>query len=111
LGFADLLPYTIETDSKKVKVTLGSAEELFKICPNLKSAKRIGLMGQKVVNAFVKDFDHLKKWKVQKFSSEDHFGKMGEIYIDGNWIEIYAMPFPVNNSIRDKHHIYRRLKS
>lgn len=107
LGFADLLPFISETDSKKVKVENGSAKNLFEAMDNLKSAKRIALLGQKVVDSFAKDFD-LKKWEdLDVKNGVRFFGKIGEIKMDNNnSIEVFAMPFPVNNSIANKHEIY-----
>jgi hypothetical protein len=104
IGFADLLPLVYETDSKKVKPEKGSAIKLLKEVPNICKAKKIGLLGQKVVDAFAKDYD-LKKWAELKQNGKTQFGKIGDI---GN-IEIYAMPFPINNNIAEKHKFYKML--
>ncbi len=111
LGFADLLPLIDETDSKKVKVPKGSVEELFRATPNLKNAKRIALLGQKVVDAFSKEYEsNLNKWdSIDKVGDKKQFGSIGKIEIEGNEIEVFAMPFPVNNSIEKKHEFYSKL--
>lgn len=115
LGFADLLPLIDETDSKKVKVPKGSAKELFETTPNLKSAKRIALLGQKVVDAFYKEYglnikNGIKNWGgLTKVGDKKQFGSIGEIEIEGKKIEVFAMPFPVNNSIEKKHEFYSKL--
>lgn len=109
LGFADLLPLIDETDSRKVNVPKGSAKELFETTPNLKNAKRIALLGQKVVDAFAKEYG-LNNWKsLPKVGDKKQFGAIGEIEIEGMKIEIFAMPFPVNNSIEKKHEYYSKL--
>ena len=106
LGFADLLPLVSETDSKKVKVEKGSAKKILETMENLKDAKRIALLGQKVVDSFAKDYN-LKKWKeIEMSNGVKDFGIIGKIEIDSNTIEVYAMPFPVNNSIANKHKYY-----
>ncbi len=106
IGFADLLPLVYETDSKKVKPEIGSAIKLLKKVPSICKAKKIGLLGQKVVDAFVNDYPQLKKWKDLKLiNGERQFGKIGDILN----IEIYAMPFPVNNKIPQKHNFYKML--
>lgn len=105
IGFADLLPLVYETDSKKVKPEKGSAVKLLEEVPSIYKAKKIGLLGKKVVDAFAKDYD-LKKWPKLKKDGKTRFGKIGKI---GN-IEVYAMPFPVNNNISEKHNIYKLLK-
>jgi hypothetical protein len=106
IGFADLLPLIFETDSSKVKVPKGAAIQLLKDVPNINKAHKIGLMGQKVVDAFAKDFG-LKRWsKLEVINHVRQFGKIGDI----GKIEIYAMPFPINNNIAEKYKIYRMLK-
>lgn len=106
LGFADLLPLVSETDSKKVKVEKGSAKKLLETIDNLKDAKRIALLGQKVVDSFAKDYN-LMKWKdLEMTNGVKDFGCIGEIKEYKNSIQVYAMPFPVNNSIANKHEYY-----
>jgi hypothetical protein len=107
IGFADLLPLVYETDSKKVKPEKGSAIKLLKEVSSICKAKKIGLLGQKVVDAFANDYCKLTKWKdIKVINGERQFGKIGNI----DNIEIYAMPFPVNNKIPQKHHIYKMLQ-
>jgi len=110
LGFADLLPLIDETDSKKVKVHFGVARKLINSSPNLKHAKRIALLGQKVVDSFANEYG-LTKWdKIQKDEDgKKQFGFIGEITNEKNNIRVYAMPFPVNNSIANKHKFYKKL--
>ena len=99
------MPLIYETDSKKVKPEIGSASQLLKEVPSICKAKKIGLLGQKVVDAFAKDFG-LKSWsKLKVINGLRQFGKIGDI---AN-IEIYAMPFPVNNKIPQKHNYYKML--
>jgi len=105
IGFADLLPLIHETDSKKVKPEKGSAIKLLEDVPNICKAKKIGLLGQKVVDAFAEDYK-LTKWsKIEVIAGEKQFGKIGLI----GQIEIFAMPFPVNNKIANKHNFYKLL--
>lgn len=109
IGFTDLLP-VIETDSKKVIVPPEAASFLIETAPNLKYAKRIALLGQKVVNSFSKDYAGLKSWEViKRESNQNRFGEIGEIRIEDNIIEIYAMPFPINNNIKNKEVYYSKL--
>lgn len=108
IGFTDLLP-VIETDSKKVIVPLDAARFLIETAPNLKYAKCIALLGQKVVNSFSKDYG-LMSWEVlKKENNQNRFGRIGKITIGDNTIEIYAMPFPVNNNIKNKEVYYSKL--
>ena len=110
LGFADLLPLIVETNSKKVVVPVGSSIKLLENTPNLKNAKRIALMGQKVVDAFAMDFPNLKNWKeMGKSIGKRHFGNIGTINTGNSYVEIFAMPFPINNNLADKHEIYMQL--
>lgn len=110
LGFADLLPLIKETDSKKVKVHFNAAKELFDSSPNLRHAKRIALLGQKVVDSFAKEYDLIKWNKIETGADgKKQFGFIGKITIDNKNIEVYAMPFPVNNSIANKHEFYKKL--
>ena len=109
LGFADLLPLVTETNSKKVKVKKGAAREFLINTPNISESKKIALLGEKVVNAFARDFPNLRQWDSIKIDSDDKFGKMGSIAIGNKCIEIFAMPFPINNCIPEKHNIYKRL--
>jgi hypothetical protein len=110
LGFADLLPFVDETNSRKVKVHKNAAKVLFEQNPNLKNAKKIALLGQKVVDGFALVFTNLKKWKdIEIIENKKQFGKIGSIEINNNSIEVYAMPFPINNSIPDKSDIYKKL--
>ena len=106
IGFADLLPLTFETDSTKVNAPKGSAIKLFNEVPNIVKAQKIGLMGEKVVNAFARDFG-LKSWsKLEVIKGLSQFGKIGDI----GKIEIYGMPFPINNNIAEKHLFYKMLQ-
>ena len=66
-------------------------------------------MGQKVVDAFAKDFSKgtILKWKDEKAK----YGScIGTIEIDNCTAAVYKVPFPVNNNIEDRH-LYYRLKS
>jgi hypothetical protein len=109
LGFADLLPLITETDSKKLIVPQNSAKKLFNSTANLKNSKKIALLGQKVVDSFAKDYE-LTSWrKIRVNGGKRQFGKIGVIEIEKKEIEIFAMPFPVNNSIKNKHEIYSTL--
>lgn len=110
IGFADLLPLIYETDSNKVKVPKGCAKKLFNEVPNIAKAQKIGLMGEKVVKAFARDFAReygLKSWSklevVGKIRQFDSIGKIGDT-------EIFAMPFPVNSNIPNKHEFYKKLR-
>jgi len=107
-GFADLLPLVSEKFSKKVNIPLGSTIDLFKSSPNLQNAKKIVLMGQKVVDGFAQDYKSLKKWRDMPLNSNGSksYGHIGNIVVNGNVIQVYAMPFPVNNNIKNKHIIY-----
>jgi len=110
LGFADLLPLLIETDSRNVTVEAGTANHLIKRHLKRNRVKKIALMGQKVVDGFNQDFPHLLSWNAIPIAAgEKDFGLIGKINLSGHSIDVYAMPFPVNNSIRDKHIYYQRL--
>jgi hypothetical protein len=110
IGIADLLPFVVETDSKKVKTKKGDAEELFKLNPQLRSAQKIVLLGQKVVDGFRKYFPHLKSWAELKNSNgERDFGCIGSIKMGSHEIKVYGMPFPSTNNIPDKHTIYSKI--
>jgi len=111
VGFADLLPLIIETDSKKVKVPRNAARDMLEKSKYLKDAKRLALLGQDVVDSFAKDFNNLKKWReIPLKNGERQFGLIGTIELAGNEIEVFAMPFPVNNSsVKDKHRFYQIL--
>ncbi len=105
IGFADLLPLVVETDSQKVKPQKGSAKQLLEEVPSISKARKIGLLGQKVVDAFATDFN-LTKWsELAVIQGQRQFGKIGTI---GD-IEIFALPFPVNNNIPNKHIFYKLL--
>jgi hypothetical protein len=108
-GFADLLPLISEKFSTKVVVPLGAAKDLFKTATNLKNSKKIILMGQKVVDGFAQDYKSLTKWNdipLTKSGTKD-FGHIGDIVIENNPIKVFAMPFPVNNNVKDKHDLYK----
>jgi hypothetical protein len=107
IGIADLLPLTIESDSKKVKVNHGDANKLFEFDPQLKTAKKIVLLGQKVVDGFRKDFPHLKSWADLRKSTAG--GYIGSIFMGSHEIKVYSMPFPSTNNIPDKHTIYAKI--
>ena len=110
LGFADLLPLIEETDSKKVKVPFDAAKKLFDSSPNLRHAERIALLGQKVVDSFAKEYNLIKWDKIKKgVDGKKQFGEIGKITIEKKTIKVYAMPFPVNNSIANKHEFYKTL--
>lgn len=115
VGFADLLPLESCTNSKNVKVPKDAAVRLFQSgdqneIPNLKYTKKIALLGQKVVNAFAKDFNSLKKWEdLEVIDGVKQFGSIGIIEVGGNKIEVFAFPFPVNTSIPNKHEIYKKI--
>jgi hypothetical protein len=109
LGFADLLPFVTETDSKKVIVAKGTAIDFLINTPNIRDSRKIALLGKKVADAFVRDFPNLLSWEAIKIDSNDKYGKIGTITIESNCIEVFAMPFPINNSIPEKYKIYKRL--
>jgi hypothetical protein len=110
LGFADLLPFVIETDSSNVSVPKGSASLLVKRHIQINKVKKIALMGQKVVDGFCLDYPDLLSWNaIPVVGGEKDYGHIGKIIYGEKSIDVYAMPFPVNNSIRDKHIYYTRL--
>jgi hypothetical protein len=107
VGFADLLPLESETDSKKVKIPLNVAHNFIHNSQNIRTAEKLVLMGQKVANAFAKQYG-LTKWEnLPIVDGVKQFGSIGTIAMDGQKIEIIAVPFPVNNSIKDKPAIYK----
>ena len=109
-GFADLLPKVSETDSNKVKIPKDAVNDLLKTTPHLKDTKKIALMGQKVVDAFARNFEGIKKWKnIPVIDGKRQFGCIGSIIFDGRKIELFAMPFPVNNNVKNKHEYYASL--
>ncbi|MGZ2369505.1 uracil-DNA glycosylase family protein [Ancylomarina sp. YFZ004] len=111
VGFADLLPHIDETDSSKVKVEIGYAKQLAGKLAKHKT-KKVALLGQKVVDAFAREYPNLKNWRAIKTKDgKKKFGVIGSIKVDGHEMELWAMPFPVNNSIKNKHNDYRRLLS
>lgn len=71
--------------------------------------KKIALLGEKVVNAFAKEFNLINWDDMKKKGSQNRFSEIGEITINNNKIKIFAMPFPINNSIKDKHEYYKKL--
>lgn len=103
LGIADLKPDIFETDSRKVKVIKGDAALLASDLAK-KKTKKIALMGQKVVDAFAKDFPNLRNW-----SNKRDYGKIGEIDIEGHVMEVFALPFPVNNNVSNKPEYFKKL--
>ena len=110
LGFADLLPLITETDSKKVQIPDDAVCKLLKNTPHLKDTKRIALLGQKVVDSFARAHKGLIKWQnIPIIEGKRQFGKIGKIYIEEKEIELFAMPFPVNNNIENKHKYYNSL--
>ncbi len=112
LGFADLLPFLIETNSKKVKVPKDSARDLMENTPNLQKAKRIALLGKKVIDGFASDYNGLKMWKdIDVIDGVKQFGSIGTIRLGTHVIELFAMPFPVNNNIQNKHIFYQMLRN
>jgi len=109
VGFADLLPHIDETDSSKVKVEIGYARNLVKTLAVHKT-KKVALMGQKVVDGFSKEYPKIKRWnQLEKMDNKKQYGKIGEINFEGHKMEIYAMPFPVNTNIPNKHLAYNKL--
>jgi hypothetical protein len=112
IGIADLLPHIIETNSKNVKIPKGSATELFDSEPNLQNAQKIVLLGKKVTKGFSNDFPQLdNRDSLTNSKGIKDFGSIGTIEINGNKIEVYSMPFPVNNNIPNKHDIYKGIIS
>jgi len=107
VGFADLLPLEDETDSSKVKIPAGAARHFIHHTQNIRTAKKLVLMGQKVVDTFAKEYG-LTRWENLTIADGvKKYGPIGSIVIDGHVIEMIAVPFPVNNSIADKHAIYK----
>jgi len=102
----DLLPHIIETDSKLVNPTINDVHVFIEEI-KLNTPKIIGLMGQKVVDAFHKAYPELKSWDQMK----GEFGQMGVLDIDGILVPVFKLPFPVNNSIPNKHEHYKLLKN
>ena len=110
IGIADLLPFVVETDSKKVNVKKHNAMNLFEINPQLKTAKKLVLLGEKVVNGFHSDFPTLTKWRDIKIVNDIRdYGEIGTITVDNMSIKCYAMPFPTNNNIPEKPKFYSRI--
>ncbi len=110
IGIADLLPNIVETDSKKVKVEKHKVKELFDLNPQLKKAKKIVLLGEKVVNSFNSYFLTLKKWhEIKIIDGIRDYGDIGNIRIENQEIKCYAMPFPTNNNIPEKPKFYSRI--
>lgn len=113
LGFADLLPFTVETDSRNVHIPTNAVSDFFALNPHAKDVKRMGLMGEKVVNAFAHALN-LKTWNalpINPATGEKSFGKIGEISFRQNheYCVFYALPFPVNTAIKEKHIYYKLL--
>jgi hypothetical protein len=110
LGFADLLPLVIETDSRNVNVTAGTANIFVKSHLQRNKVKKIALMGQKVVDGFCQDYPDLMSWNaIPMLNGEKDYGYIGNITFKNEIIRVYAMPFPVNNNISNKHIFYNRL--
>jgi hypothetical protein len=109
MGFADLVEDCYEKNSKNVKILKGTAIHLAENLIRNHHAKKIVLMGQKVVDAFAKDFPKgtILKWKNEK---AQYGSCIGTIEIDNCTAAVYKVPFPVNNNIEDRH-LYYRLKS
>lgn len=109
LGFADLLPFVKEKNSNKVKVHENAAKELVDVL-EIKEVKKIALLGQKVVDSFAREYEGIKSWsQIEIVNGLRQFGKIGEISLKMNTIEVFAVPFPVNNSIKDKYIYYENL--
>lgn len=110
IGIADLLPTVVETNSSKVNVPKGSAKRLFTDHPPLNEAKKIVLLGQKVVEGFRSDYPHLTSWdRIPVINGVKDFGKIGEIKVGDHIIEVFAMPFPNGNNIPNKKDFYKKV--
>lgn len=109
IGIADMMHDVIETDSRKVKPPKGTAENFVLTELAGKKPRRIALMGHKVVDAFAADYD-LPKWRdIKTINGVKQYGRIGEIVVGDHIIEVFAVPFPINNNIKDKHEIYKKL--
>jgi hypothetical protein len=110
IGIADMLHDVIETNSREVKPDKGTAENFVRTELAGKKPKRIALLGHKVVDAFAADYN-LAKWRdIETINGVKQYGKIGIIIIGGHVIEVFAVPFPINNNIKDKHLIYKKLR-
>ena len=100
LGIADLVEDNYSKSSKHVKPLNKNVSDLLNTLAK-KKVKKVGLMGQKVVDAFGK-FTKEKKWK------NTFFGKMYSVKIGNNELHIYKLPFPTG-MIPDKAEKYKTL--
>ncbi|MRT92077.1 uracil-DNA glycosylase family protein [Ancylomarina sp. 16SWW S1-10-2] len=119
-GFADLVDDCYDSKSNNVTIPAGAVEKLVAKLAEHKT-KKIALMGQKVTDAFFKAYPEKIKGRWRELGSikikegkhrektKKIFGQIGSIRINKHEMKIYAMPFPVNSSIPDKHKDYSKL--
>ena len=105
MGFADLVEDCYEKNSKNVKILKGTAIKLAENLIRNHHAKKIVLMGQKVVDAFAMDYpkNTILKWNHE---DADYGSCIGKIEIDNFTTSVYKVPFPVNNNVEDRHLYY-----
>jgi hypothetical protein len=103
IGLADLLPHIDEQHAACVQVEPQFVHSFLEEAA-IKKVKRIGLMGEKVIKAFVLEYPHLRFTSIR-----DYENQLGEIEIDGHTITVFALPFPNNNNIPNKFLYYRNL--
>jgi hypothetical protein len=103
IGIADLLPHIDAPRGGCVRIEPQFVQAFVEEIAS-KKVKKIGLMGEKVIKAFVKEFPHLR---FNSIRSIDNF--MGEIEFSGHRIEVFALPFPNNNNIADKFLYYKNM--
>lgn len=108
IGYTDVMPHIIETDSSKVNIEQDYVRKLIKTITDYK-VKKIALLGQKVIDSFAKEITTIKTWKAMKAEGENRFGKIGFIKDDNQRIEVYGLPFPTRSSLIEKHLHYRKL--
>lgn len=110
MGFADLVDNCYSKSSNDVIVPKGAAKKLASILINKHKVKVIALLGQKVVDSFASEFpkkkgigDGLFSWK----QASEYGSCIGTI----EGVSIIKLPFPVNNSVPNKHIYYSKLIS
>jgi hypothetical protein len=103
IGIADLLPHVQEQHAKDVVVSSVYVKTLLHEAVQ-KKVKRMGLMGEKVITAFKREFPELNFRSVR-----DAENFMGEIILEGHSIALYSLPFPNNNNVANKHLYYKNL--